>query len=63
MRGWFKDYGREPVIQLFKKYGKKDFDFLFVFTERREKYLIPWTDLDNRNEISIETKKYKKYLF
>ena len=43
-------------------YQSGDFDLLFVYTERGEKYLIPWEDLRARNNIEIERPKYKKYL-
>ncbi|MBU6370884.1 MAG: hypothetical protein KGH93_03235 [Patescibacteria group bacterium] len=44
-----------------KKYAHNDFDLLFVFTERGTAYCIPWKKLENRNEISVETEKYRRY--
>ncbi|MCL4400014.1 group I intron-associated PD-(D/E)XK endonuclease [Patescibacteria group bacterium] len=44
-----------------KKYPDDAFDFLFVYTERDEKYLLPWKEVTCRNEITIENKKYKMY--
>ncbi len=45
-----------------KKYKKDSFDVLFVFTQKGDQYLIPWNKMECRNEISIEHKKYLKYL-
>ncbi len=44
-----------------RKYKTDAFDLLFVFTQKKEKYLIPWGETGCRNEISIENRKYKKY--
>jgi hypothetical protein len=44
-----------------RKYGPDSFDELFVFTEKGEMYVIPWKKIDCRNEITIETDKYKVY--
>lgn len=46
-----------------KKYKKDSFDLLFVYTEKGEIYVIPWKNLEVRNELSIETKKYSMYKF
>jgi hypothetical protein len=44
-----------------KSYTKSEFDLLFIFTEKGERYLLQWSEITNHNEISIETSKYKKY--
>lgn len=44
-----------------KKYKLTSFDVLFVYTQKSDIYVIPWKKIDSRNEISIETEKYKKY--
>jgi hypothetical protein len=44
-----------------RTYSDDAFDTLFVYTERREKYVIPWKLVDCRNELTVEDKKYKKY--
>lgn len=44
-----------------KKYTKDAFDILFVYTEKGEAYVIPWSKLEARNELSIETEKYSMY--
>lgn len=44
-----------------KKYKQNAFDLLFVYTEKGEVYLLPWKDVTFRNELSIETKKYRIY--
>jgi PD-(D/E)XK endonuclease len=44
------------------KYKDNSFNFLFIFTQKGQKYVVPWRDVDNRNEISIEHPKYRKYL-
>ncbi len=44
-----------------KKYKNDAFDILFVYTAKDEEYVIPWNKLKTRNELSIETKKYRIY--
>ncbi|OGK16023.1 hypothetical protein A2774_01650 [Candidatus Roizmanbacteria bacterium RIFCSPHIGHO2_01_FULL_39_12c] len=44
-----------------KKYSDNAFESLFVYTERGERYFLPWDKVDCRNELTIETDKYKKY--
>ncbi len=44
-----------------KKYRESAFDILFVYTEKKEIYVLPWKDVPFRNELSIETKKYRIY--
>src|SRR3989338_2834198 len=44
-----------------KKYSVNAFESLFVYTERGERYFLPWDKVDCRNELTIETDKYKKY--
>jgi|SRR3989344_548611 len=45
-----------------KKYNDNSFDYLFVYTEDGRSYLMKWKDLKIRNEITIDDKKYQKYL-
>ena len=45
-----------------KKYKDDDFDYLYVFTQDNRHYLIKWNEIKVRNEISIDDKKYQKYL-
>ncbi len=45
-----------------KKYNGNDFDYLYVYTQDGRNYLIKWNDLEIRNEITIDDKKYQKYL-
>lgn len=44
-----------------KKYDGFAFDFIYVYTANNEHYLIKWTDIKARNELSIEAEKYKRY--
>lgn len=44
-----------------KKYDTDSFDFLFVYTADDRSYLIDWTDISIRNEITIDDSKYLKY--
>lgn len=44
-----------------KKYNDDAFDLLFVYTERGERYSVPWCELTIRSEISIEHTKYQKH--
>jgi len=45
-----------------KKYKENDFDLLFVFSEKNQRYCIPWKDVLVRNELTVEDIKYQKYL-
>jgi len=44
-----------------KKYSDKSFDFLFVYSEKGERYNIPWNRVRARSELSIENQKYSKF--
>lgn len=44
-----------------KKYTEKSFDILFVYTEKKDMFFIPWNNITARNELTIEDKKYIKY--
>lgn len=44
-----------------RKYDDSSFDYLYVFTAKNEHYLIKWSDIKARNELSIEAKKFDKY--
>ena len=44
-----------------KKYRDDEFDFLYVYTADKRQYLINWSKVKNRNEISINDKKYQQY--
>ncbi len=45
-----------------KRYDSNAFEFLFVYTAKGEKFLIPWEgDIVNRSELSIESDKYSLY--
>ena len=44
-----------------KKYQDEDFDYLFIYTGRAEKFNIPWKEVVARSEITIEDKKYQQY--
>lgn len=44
-----------------KKYGQDAFEILFVYTEKHERFAIPWREVTCRNEISVENSKYSKY--
>ncbi|PIY69264.1 hypothetical protein COY90_01605 [Candidatus Roizmanbacteria bacterium CG_4_10_14_0_8_um_filter_39_9] len=45
-----------------KKYKSDAFDYLFVYSEEGKSYLINWKKIGIRNEITINDKKYSKYL-
>lgn len=45
-----------------KKYGDNDFDFLYTCTEDGKHYLMKWSEINCRNEISLNDPKYQKYL-
>lgn len=44
-----------------RKYQDGAFDTLFVYTERGEKYHIPWKLIEARNELTVESDKYKPF--
>lgn len=44
-----------------RNYSDDAFDILFIYTERKEKFAVPWKDVVCRNEITIEDPRYKKY--
>jgi hypothetical protein len=44
-----------------RKYGKDDFDILFIYTAKAECYIIPWKTVDIRNELTVDAEKYRKY--
>ena len=41
-----------------KKYDDDAFDYLFVYSEEGKSYLINWSEIKIRNEITINDKKY-----
>jgi hypothetical protein len=45
-----------------KKYKDDAFDYLFVYSEEGKSYLMSWNEVQIRNEITINDKKYQKYL-
>ncbi len=44
-----------------KKYDDSAFDLLFVYTERGQRFSIPWKEVTARSEITIEHPKYQKH--
>lgn len=44
-----------------KKYTDNAFDFLYIYTEKNDHFLVKWEDIKARNELKIEASKYKKY--
>ena len=44
-----------------KKYADFAFDLLFIYTASGRSFLIPWSELKNRNSISIEASKFRQY--
>lgn len=53
--------GGNQSFKYSKKYKKDAFDLLFIYTAKGEKYLIPWNKVTFRNELSIESEKYRIY--
>lgn len=45
-----------------RKYKEDDFDYLYVYTADSRHYLIKWDGIKARNVISLDDKKYMKYL-
>lgn len=44
-----------------KKYKDTEFDYLYVYTADNRHYLIKWSEIKVRNEISVNDEKYRKY--
>lgn len=44
-----------------KKYKDDDFELLFVYTANGRKFVLPWREIKNRNEVSVETSKFAIY--
>lgn len=44
-----------------KKYSDTAFDILFIYSQKGEKFVIPWEEIKTRNELTISDKKYIKY--
>jgi hypothetical protein len=44
-----------------KKYVDDAFDLLFIYTQKGEKYILPWEAVTARNEIAIEHPKFQGY--
>jgi len=44
-----------------KKYDTGAFDELFIFTGKSDRFVIPWVDATYRNELMVDSGKYKKY--
>ncbi|MEK7553613.1 MAG: group I intron-associated PD-(D/E)XK endonuclease [Patescibacteria group bacterium] len=45
-----------------KKYKDDDFDYLYIYTADNRHYLMRWKEIRPRNKISLDDKKYQKYL-
>ena len=45
-----------------RKYKEDDFDYLYIYTGDNRHYLIRWSEIKTRNSLTIDDKKYKKYL-
>ncbi|QQS69689.1 hypothetical protein IPP75_00895 [Candidatus Saccharibacteria bacterium] len=45
-----------------KKYRDDAFELLFVYTAKEQEFVVNWSEITARNELSIEHKKYNKYL-
>ena len=44
-----------------KKYNDNDFELLFIYTGSGRKFLLPWSEIKNRNELSVEASKFSIY--
>jgi hypothetical protein len=45
-----------------KKYKNSDFDYLYVYTADNRHFLIKWNEINVRNTIVMDDKKYERYL-
>ena len=53
--------GGNQSFNTVKFYEKIDFDYLYIFTQKNQEYVLPWTLVSARNELSIEDIKYQKF--
>lgn len=53
--------GGNQSYQYARKYGDNAFDVLFVYTERGDKYRIPWKGVKCRSELTVESREYLKF--
>lgn len=44
-----------------KKYSDKEFDILFIYSEKGERFNIPWEDVSVRSELTVDDDKYQKF--
>ena len=44
-----------------KRYADDAFDLLYVFVANGRQFLFPWSELQNRNSVSVEASKFLKY--
>lgn len=44
-----------------KKYRDDDFDLLYVFAANGRQFLLPWSEVTNRNNLTVESRKYSSY--
>ncbi len=44
-----------------KKYRSEDFDELFIFTGKGDRFVIPWSQVACRNELVVDSGKYDTY--
>ncbi len=45
-----------------RKYEDNAFDYLFVYSEDGKSYLIKWSEIDVRNEITVSDIRYNKHI-
>jgi len=64
-RGRYSAYlritGGNQSFNYAKKYNKKDFDYLYIYSEDNRHLLIKWSEIKITNQINIDDLKYKKY--
>ncbi len=53
--------GGNQSYQYAKKYKDDDFDILFIYTEKGQKYAIPWKDVRCRSELTVESNEYEQF--
>ncbi len=44
-----------------KMYDINSFDELFIFTEKNDRFVIPWSHVTCRNELIVDSGKYNQY--
>lgn len=60
-RAALRTMGGNQSFYTAKKYSATDFDLLFIYVANGRKFIIPWSNITNRNSVAIEASKFARY--